>query len=82
MEPTLSSTVHFNSNSHHYLPSADSYLNSGVRWFNWSIGGLRTSGPNMLGKKASKNMQSMRQTFRGWSGPLKGALGKASNHTF
>lgn len=33
MEPSPSSTIHSDSNSHNCLPSADSYLNSGIRWF-------------------------------------------------
>lgn len=64
MEPTLSSTVHFNSNSHHYLPSADSSLNSGVKWFDWPMAGLGTSiqlwAKHILGKREGKNVHNMR----------------------
>ena len=67
MELALSSTVNLNSNSCHYQPRVDFYLNSGVIWFLWSMTGFGTNvqtwSKHMLGKMKDKNMQNVGQSF-------------------
>lgn len=67
IEPTLSPTVNLNTNSCHYQLNVDSYLNSAVIWFHWSMTGLGTSVQtwckHMLGKRKDKNMQNIGQSF-------------------
>lgn len=80
MELALSSTVNLNSNSCHYQPSVDFYLNSGVIWFLWSMTGLGTNvqtwSKHMLGKRKDKNVQNVGQSFFSWAGFPKCTLGK------
>lgn len=80
MEPAISSTVNLNSNSCHYQPSVDFYLNSGVIWFHWSMTGLGTSiqtwSKHILRKRKDKNMQNVGQSFCSWAGFPKCTLGK------